>query len=306
MLHAREILSLADSPLFGRVLQCPVALEVGPDSLDLLVSSRDGDNRSRILSVRIECTDGPSPRLVRCSPVVEPPDIDPGCVGVMSGDVIEGISGPVLLGNAYFLDGGRLGSRLFAMPLVRRRWAGDDDALGATREITWLWPDDDDIFRATPALVTLGGGSFLVYLRALTSPPPDARFPSGYRLHRIGLSGDLEFTGEEEALPPGVSVGSWAKPAQDPEDPPSVWFCHRGVTTEDAGYRLGRMTLGAGGAVGAVELSDNGGLGDAPAGLGMLAYPEPLPGGAVIACAGEFGSSGLVLLRGERAGERAG
>lgn len=293
MLQARGILAVADSPMFGRVLQCPVVLRAGPDVLDLLVSSRDSANRSRILSIRLAGVRGPRPRLVWVHPLLESTDIDPDCVGVMSGDLVQETAGPVLVGNAYYLTGGRLDSRLFTMPLDRGDGVAGPPVGG---EVSWLWTEDDGIFRATPAVVTHGRVRTLVYLRPLEPSPPDGRFPTQYQLFRAPLDDELELTGEESPLLSGAVLGSWAKPAQDPENPRNLWLSHRGVIANRDGYQLGRATLEPGGTVSSLTLFGNGGLGETPPGLGMLCYPEPLPGGSLIACSGEFGSAGLVAI----------
>lgn len=293
MLQARGILAVADSPMFGRVLQCPVALRAGPDYLDLLVSSRDSANRSRILSIRLAGVGGPRPRLVWVHPLLESTDIDPDCVGVMSGDLVQEAAGPVLVGNAYYLTGGRLDSRVFTAPI---KFRGEADGPRIGGEVSWLWPEDDGIFRATPAIVTQGRERTLVYLRPLEPSPPDGRFPTQYQLFRTPLDYELELTGEERPLLSGAVLGSWAKPAQDPDNPRNLWLSHRGVIPNRDGYRLGRATLEPEGAISSLTLVGNGGLGEAPPGLGMLCYPEPLPGGGVIACSGEFGSAGLVVI----------
>ncbi len=291
MLLSRPILSVSDSPAFGRVLQCPVLVGSGDDHLALILSSRDADNRSRTLGVRIDGTSGTSPQLVRCDVLLTAADVDPDCVGLMIGDVVRGVAGMVAVGNAYFLGDGVLGSRLFVVPVEI-----GNSGLRVAGEVRWLFEEDEGTFRATPAVVVTTAGMSAFYPRAERDAARGSGFPPEYRLQRVPLTDDFQPCGDERPVLVGEQPGAWAKAAQDPDDPATVWFCHRDVLPDQAGYRLGRLTLGETSEADTVELSANGGWGQTPPHVGMLAYPEPLPGGDVLACAGDYGSSGVVLL----------
>lgn len=284
--HWQPVVNVQSVPFAMRVLQCPLLVAMSTDEMTLIVGSRDERNQGRILLVTLRPESGGGWVVGRCAVLLDAQGVPGGCVGVMPGGVTWFGDTPVLLGNAYFMEEGVLLSELFHVNLT-------DVLEGHSPVVSLIEDSERHGFRAVPRVLTLWGNRFLSF--SAGTPNPSGGFPHAYGLRIVEVADDLSAVGASWDL---LGCGSEAKAvvtlASDPAEDGRGWFCHRHI--QGGGYQLGRCLLNDDGRATDVWWHANGELGTTPSTLEMLSYPEVLPDGRLIACAGVFGDQGLVMI----------
>ena len=291
-----RVVTVGDSPLFHRVVQCPAVLDADPNRLRLLVTSRDEANHARILEVTVERA---GERQWSCHDVrvlLEPSDIAADCCGVMPGSVVRMNGRSMLVGNAFAFRPG-FHAWIFSVPL-------EIDRLTArvTGPATGLFRPDRESqrFRTTPTVVERGQDLCVVYAAADpygSDGPRAPGFPTAYGLHWAPLEG-TECGREHCWIWPNLRRSALATPTPTAGGD-ALWFCVRGDGIGCQGaYRLARARITESFAEPAIDWIPMGPPPTSPS--NGLAYPELIcfPGGPqqMLASIGEWGAGGIALV----------
>lgn len=252
-----------------------MAVDACSRQMDLIVSSRDVDGVSRLVTVELVQQRGEW-RLERAGVLLEAHQIGDRCVGVMGGCMWVHPDGcRYVLGNAYFRNGSTFSSEIFICLLDR------------PHDVAWTFPaaHGQALFRAVPGVVTGGLRPLLVFSASPGLLPRLHGFPPSYGLYAAPLDGTVCSGRAEPWWWPTPGAAALAKVSQE-RTGTVAWTSLRDARRPDAGYGLVRLDL----------TEDRRGVHGHRAIDGKLAYPEVVDGVGVLASAGRAGELGLVLI----------